>query len=332
MSCEAGDGVCQKCQGLDEKGGVHNIGINVGVRAAQAMTEPLTQFALSAKHGGQTARDSRIQVKGIKGFRQIIESPQQFMNKAALAQLEGRVDRITPAPQGGNYVVIGGQQHYVTPNLRVIVRVGATVQPGDALSEGIPKPDEIVRLKGLGAGRQYMVDTLSDLYRRQGSELDQRHFELLARGELNYVRVLKDASHNFIPGDIVNYNILRSELKKGTKTMPLEEALGETLGQAYLHFYVGTRVTKQMQDYLKQKGIKEVLIAPRAPEVEFVMKPATRAPLLHPDWMARLAHRSLKSTIMQASHYGETSNIHGTNPIPAYVAGVEFGQGEKGRY
>jgi hypothetical protein len=114
--------------------------------------------------------------------------------------------------------------------------------------------------------------------------------------------------------------------------MPLEEALGETLGQAYLHFYVGTRVTKQIQDYLKQKGIKEVLIAPRAPEVEFVMKPATRAPLLHPDWMARLAHRSLKSTIMQASHYGETSNIHGTNPIPAYVAGVEFGQGEKGRY
>jgi hypothetical protein len=254
------------------------------------------------------------------------------MNKATLAQIEGTVERITPAPQGGNYVVINGQQHYVTPTLDVTVLVVARVQPGDALSEGVPKPDEVVRLKGLGAGRQYMVDTLGELYKNQGKELDQRHFELLARGELNFVKILKDPSRNFIPGDVVNYNVLRSELKKGTKTMAVDEALGETLGKAYFHFYVGTRVTQQVADYLKQNGVKEVLIAPRAPEVEFVMKPATRAPLLHPDWMARLSHRNLKTTLMQASHFGESSDIHGTHPIPAYVTGVEFGQGEKGRY
>jgi DNA-directed RNA polymerase subunit beta' len=332
MTCEAGDGVCQKCQGLNEKGSIHDIGTNVGVRAAQAMAEPLTQFALSAKHGVRTLKDDRIKVKGIQGFRQIIESPQQFINKATLAQLNGTVERITVAPQGGHYVVIGGQQHYVTPNLDVIVQVGAHVQAGDAVSQGIPKPDEVVRLKGLGTGRQYMVDTLSGLYKDQGRELDQRHFELLAKGELNYVRVMKDPSRNFIPGDVVSYNVLRNELKKGTKVMPLAEAEGETLGKAYFHFYTGTRVTPEITAYLKQQGIKEVVIAPRAPEVEFVMKPATRAPLLHPDWMARLAHRNLKTTVMQATHFGESSDIHGTHPVPAYITGVEFGEGTKGKY
>jgi DNA-directed RNA polymerase subunit beta' len=332
MTCEAGDGVCQKCQGLNEKGSTHDIGTNVGVRAAQAMAEPLTQFALGAKHGARTAKDDRIKIKGIQGLRQITESPQQFINKATLAQLNGTVERVTVAPQGGHYVFVGGQQHYVTPNLDVIVKVGSPVQAGDALSQGIPKPDEVVRLKGLGVGRQYIVDSLVGLYKDQGRELDQRHFELLAKGELNYVRVLKDPSRNFIPGDVVSYNVLRNELKKGTKVMPVGEADGETLGQAYFHFYSGTRVTPQIQAYLKQQGIKEVVIAPRAPEVEFIMKAATRAPLLNPDWMARLAHRNLKTTVMHATHFGESSDIHGTHPVPAYITGVEFGQGPKGKY
>jgi DNA-directed RNA polymerase subunit beta' len=332
MTCEAGDGVCQKCQGLNEKGSTHDIGTNVGVRAAQAMAEPLTQFALGAKHGARTAKDERIVVRGIQGFRQITESPQQFINKAVLSQLNGKVERITPAPQGGYYVVVNGQSHYVTPNLLVTVKVGDVVHAGDTLSQGIPKPDEVVRLKGLGVGRQYLVDTLVGLYKDQGKELDPRHFELLAKGELNYVRILKDPSRNFIPGDVVSYNVLRKELKQGTKIVPVDDADGETLGKAYFHFYVGMRVTPQIQAYLKQQGIKEVIIAPRAPEVEFVMKAATRAPLLNPDWMARLSHRNLKTTVMQATHFGESSDIHGVHPVPAYIMGTEFGQGSQGRY
>jgi hypothetical protein len=40
----------------------------------------------------------------------------------------------------------------------------------------------------------------------------------------------------------------------------------------------------------------------------------------------------LKTTLQQAAHFGEVTDIHGTHPVPAYVFGVEFGQGEKGRY
>ena len=107
---------------------------------------------------------------------------------------------------------------------------------------------------------------------------------------------------------------------------------GRILGKEHLHFSAGTRVTPAVERALRNEKIKDVIIAPRAPEVEFVMKPATRAPLLNPDWMARLAHRNLKTTLQQAAHFGDVTNIHGTNPIPAYVFGVEFGQGEEGRY
>lgn len=331
MTCEAGDGVCQKCQGLDEKGNIQQIGTNVGVRAAQAMSEPLTQFALNAKHG-RTLKADKTQVHGVQGFRQIIESPQQFINKATLAEVDGKVTKIEKAPQGGHFVYVGDQQHYVTPIMGVIVNKGQTVEHGDALSEGIPKPDELVRHKGIGVGRLYMVNSLKNIYANQGQNLDQRHFELLARGGLNHVRILNDHSKNFIKGDIVSYNNLRGALGHDTKTVDTKDALGETLGKEYYQFAAGMRVTPTMIEFLKKQKVKELVVSPRAPEVEFIMKSSTMAPRMHSDWLARMAHQGLKTTMQQAAHTGEKSNLHGTHPVPAYTYGAEFGMGEKGRY
>lgn len=332
MTCETSDGVCQKCQGLDEKGNNHTIGVNVGVRAAQAMSEPLTQFALNAKHGGRTLESDKSQVHGIAGFRQIIETPRQFVNKATLAARDGKVSAISKAPQGGHYVNVDKTQHYVIPDLRVTVKKGDTVEAGDKLSEGIPKPDEVVHHKGISAGRLYMVNTLKKLYQGQGKDLDQRHFELLAKSGLNHVRILEDPSRHFIKGDTVGYNALRADLSKRVRQVSIDDALGETLGKEYTPFSVGMRVTSRMAQDLKRQGIKQVFIAPRAPSVEFVMKSATNVPKLHPDWMARLAHQGLKNTILHAAHTGQKADLHGTHPVPAYAHGVEFGQGESGRY
>jgi len=332
MTCEAGDGVCQKCQGLDEKGNVHEVGTNVGVRAAQAISGPLTQFALDAKHGTRTTKGERKKIGGLVGFRQIIESPRQFINKATLASVPGKVAKIETAPQGGHFVFVDKEKHYIGPHLDVVVKKDQVLEAGDILSEGIPKPDEVVKYKGLGAGRLYMVNTLKDLYRNQGRDLDQRHFELLARGELDYAQIREDPSNTFLKGDIISYNQLRSAVGSDTKEVPLSEALGQTLGKDYFHFSTGLRVTPEVVRFLRKEGVKTVLIAPRAPKVDFVMKAATRAPLLNPDWMARLAHRNLKATLLQAAHYGDKSDVRGVHPVPAYVMGVDFGKGEEGRY
>jgi DNA-directed RNA polymerase subunit beta' len=332
MTCEADDGVCQKCQGLDEKGNIQELGVNVGVRAASAMAEPLAQFALDAKHGVRTAKGDRARLQGVSGFRQIIESPKQFMNKATLADVDGKVTRVEKAPQGGTYVNIDQTQHFVAPNFGVVVKRGDTVERGDRLSEGIPKPDEVVRHKGLGAGRLYLVNSLRDLYSSQGKDLDQRHFEILAKNELNHVRILDDPGNQFIKGDVVSYNKLRATLANSAKEIPVNTSLGETLGKPYFHFSAGQRITPSVLHYLKKEKVKTVAIASRAPEVEFLMKPASRAPLLNPDWMARLAHRNLKATVQEAAHFGDVSNLHGTHPVPAYAYGVDFGRGEKGRY
>lgn len=334
MTCEAHHGICRKCQGLDEKGHPHAIGINVGVRSAQALAEPLTQFALNAKHGVRVLKGASKELDGLLGVRQMIEVPQSFVNKATLADRAGTVTKILAAPHGGHYVYVDAHEHYVAPHLDVMVHHDQKVEAGDTLSDGVPKPDEIVFHKGLGAGRQYLVDALHRLYKKQGVDVDKRHLEILARADLNHVKILdhSDAHPELLRGDVISYNKYKESVSHATTTRATSTADGHVLGKETLHFTVGTPLTPSILATLQKHGVKEVTVATSAPHVEFIMKPMTRNPLLNPDWLARMSHRYLKDTLLRGAHHGDATDIHSTHPVPAYAYGVEFGSGTDGRY
>jgi DNA-directed RNA polymerase subunit beta' len=332
MTCELPNGVCQRCYGLDEYGKHHGIGTNVGVRSAQAMAEPLTQFVLSAKHGVRQAGVDKAKMQGFQRLKVLLEVPQSFTNKAVLASRDGKVTKIEKAPQGGFDISIGDAEHYVPPGIDLSVALGTSVYAGDVLSAGLPMANEVVQYKGLGAGRKYIVEQMDDIFRNQGVNLDRRHFEILARSALNNVVVDHDSEGRFIPGDVVNYNALVPRLREGMKTVSLDNAEGKVLARPYLHHLAGTPVTQPMIDELKTAKIKEIEIAKKPPQLSFMMAPISRNPLLNPDWMARLGHRYLKDSLLEGVHYGQRSEIHSTSPIPAYVQGTEFGEGPGGKY
>lgn len=335
MTCQASSGVCQKCQGLSSNGKPHTVGTNVGMRAAQALAEPLTQFALDAKHGGRVNTQEKKQLRGVQGVRQMLEMPRSFLHRAVLAEKDGDITRIEKAPQGGHYIHTGGDKLYASPDLRITARVGGKVEAGDALTDGIPKPDEVVRLKGLGQGRAHLVDMLHGIYQREAGGVDRRHLETLARSVMNHVEITdtgEDDDHGFIKGDIVDYNRFNAAMSNQRKHVSINDAIGETLAGNVLHFTAGTRITPSMRDTLKARNIVSVNIATTAPQMVPVVRAASRTPLLNPDWMSRLAHRYLKESLLTGAHRGDVSDLRGTSPIPAYAAGTTFGQGEGGRY
>lgn len=334
MTCTAPQGVCQHCQGRSPAGAIHPIGTNVGMRAAQALAEPLTQFALNAKHGGRIVGvDTVKQLEGIKGVRALLEIPEAFAHKAILANRDGTVTQIDKAPQGGHYVHVGTERHYVPPAHTPTVHLNQMVYAGDLLSDGVPKPDEVVQHKGLGEGRRYLVDALADVYKRAGSEVDKRHLETLAKNLLNHVQITHAGSDAaFLRGDVVNYNRFQAALAAAPQTQPVAHALGATLASGVLHHTAGTVVTQPIADQLARHGITSVTVATQGPTAVPYMRAASRTPLLNPDWLARLAHRYLKESLLKGIHQGDVSNLHGASPVPAYVAGTEFGLGEEGQY
>jgi DNA-directed RNA polymerase subunit beta' len=337
MTCEATDGICQKCLGLNPTGKLNPLGDNVGVRASQALGEPLTQFALNAKHGVRISGADPTEIGGLTGFRAILESPTSFKNKAALAPTSGTIDAVTTAPQGGHFITLAGDKMHVAQGLDPLVKRGDKVQAGDVLSKGVPRPDEVVKLKGLGAGREYVVSQLGRIYADNGINVDRRHFEILAKSTLNHLKIEdiddKDsAEHGLVRGDIIDYNKFKNIIANSVEELPITKAEGRHLGEGVLHHLAGTKITDPLVSELRRAGVKKVKVTMRAPVVSPVMAPATRNPLLNPDWMVRLGHRYLKQSILEGAHKGQTTDIHGTHPVPGVVFSSEFGEGTQGRY
>jgi DNA-directed RNA polymerase subunit beta' len=337
MTCESGPGLCQKCAGLDSTGKLNKIGDNLGIRASQSLGEPLTQLALDAKHGVRVSGGDKAHLSGLTGFRAILESPSSFKNKAILAPITGTVDAVDTAPQGGHFITMGTDTQHVGQGLEPIVKVGDKVYAGDALSDGVPRPDEVVKHKGLGAGRDYVVESLAGIYKNSGINVDRRHFEILAKSTLNHLRIEdiddKDsAEHGLVRGDVIDYNRFRNIVASSIETLPVAKAEGKYLGEGVLHHLAGTQITAPMVKELQRANIRRVKITMNAPVVSPVMAPATRNPLLNPDWAVRLGHRYLKQTILEGAQKGQSSQVHGTHPVPGLIFSSEFGEGPAGRY
>lgn len=332
MTCEAHDGICAKCYGLNTSGNQVKIGTNVGVRSAQAISEPLTQAMLSSKHAAGITKGEAKEPRGFHGAQMLMTIPETFANAAILSDEEGVVTEIKPAPQGGHYINVNATQYYIPPDLEPLAKIGTRVEPGDRLSTGIPKPNEIMKHKGLGVGRKYYVDALHKVYKNSIRDIDKRHFEVLAKAQLSYATVDNDPTDQIIRGETIHFNTLKERLKDHTETLKLNDALGRVLADSYYEYMAGTKLTPNIVKELKEHSIDTVEVAINPIEVSFLMKPVTHAPLLHQDWMARMAHQYLGKTLKDGAAFGWKTDVHSYHPIPAFVYGTEFGRGSKGTY
>ncbi len=350
LTCELPEGICQKCYGYDEKGQFPKIGTNMGVRSAQALSEPLTQFALNAKHGVRTASRADNKLKGLKGIQAFLEFPKSFTQKALVAPNNGTIQSVNRAPQGGYNIEFspkamdggkpGGRRDkastlYVAPGLDPRVKSGQSVYAGDILTSGVPLPNDVVPYKGLGAGRVHIAAGIQDIYKNSGRVLDKRHAELLAKSQLNYVRITEDPYGPNTPGDIVPYGPLHKEFTNPERVekMALSGKLtGRILGQSVREFNAGTQLTRPIIDSLQTRGIKDVSMYNGRLKVTPIIKSLTRSPLLSPNWLAKQQHRYLRKSLTESAAVGATDTIHGLEPAPAYIFGAEFGQGAGGKY
>jgi DNA-directed RNA polymerase subunit beta' len=325
LTCLENPGVCQKCYGLNEKGQEHGLGTHVGLRSAQALAEPLTQMVLSSKHGVSLSK-GEDDIGSVEGVRQLLEIPRSFKQEAELAKTDGTVKEIITAPQGGNYIYINDMRHYAGPNLDINVKKGQKVYAGDSLTSGMVNPRDLVQHKGLGTGRNYMVNKMYDLYKSDGVDIDKRHLEILAKENLNWAKINEpDDEGNYVPGDIVNYNVLKHKLKSGSKKVKVNnDIMGDYLGDDALYFTAGTRVTPSVYKALKSHKIKEVNVTGKKPDYEPIAKPIEQIPLLSPDWVRRLGHRRLKDTLLEGAAYGHKSPITGSSPYPAMLYNPNF--------
>lgn len=312
--------------GIRERGSISPLGDNIGIAAAQALSEPLAQAQLSSKHSGGIVGAA----KGVSGFKlinQLTQVPKTFKGGAAHAQLDGRVSDIEAAPQGGNFITIGGQRHYVGTGYEPKVKRGDVVEAGDVISDGIPNPAEIVRHKGIGEGRRYFVDSFRSAYKESGLPHHRRNIEIMARGLIDHVKMNEEHGH-YVPGDVVPYSRLEHmyQPREGNQTLPLNRANDMYLEKPVLHYSIGTKIRPSVTKSLNEFGINNVTVHKDPPPFEPEMIRGMENLSHDPDWMVRFLGSYQEKNLLRGVHRGAVSDEKGTSYVPPLARTVDFGK------
>ena len=289
-TCMAPDGVCQKCYGLDENGQDVEMGRNVGVVSAQAITEPLTQMQMRTFHTGSVlqpgGRDSSQGLRG--GFErvaEILEMHHHVRGKATIAEVGGTVSGLKKSSAGGWNLSVGGREHFIDPGRMPVVKNGDKVKNGDRLSDGNIKPQELLQYKGPEAVKDYLVHALDSEYQSQGIKVNKKIFETAVRPLINNAQVMEPGKSKYIPGDFATISAIE-------------------------RFNEG----KDKDDQVKYEPL---------------VKGVNTFPHQSKDWLHRLNYTRLKESLTQGAAEGWKSDIM-KSPVGSYAYGIFFGKdGEK---
>lgn len=325
MTCQAKDGVCQKCYGLDSRGKLPEIGENVGVIAAQSASEVLTQMILGTKHDAKSG-------KSVNPFDQtsnLLINQEKFPDKATIAEANGEVTHVETTSLGDARVHVSGKEYFIPNSQDVIVGEGQKIKIGQPLSTGTVNPRELVALRGLGEGRRYMSNKLSEIY---GGGLDPRHFDLIAKNLIKYVKVRDAGETGYLPGQVVSVNRIQDDLQKDQELLPIERAAGKQLARPVLELTPGTVLDTNHLQYLNKHGVTDVHTSRSGLVVDPLVPGIKTVKLNDTNWLSRLAFKQIGKTLSEAAATGMESPATSTDPIAPYILGGAFGEGQNGKY
>jgi DNA-directed RNA polymerase subunit beta' len=106
----------------------------------------------------------------------------------------------------------GKEHEYLIPKGRhITVFEGETVEQGEVIVDGAPVSADILRLLGVEALANYIVDEVQDVYRLQGVKINDKHIEVIVRQMLRKVRIDDAGDTTFLPGEQVERSRLLEE-------------------------------------------------------------------------------------------------------------------------
>ena len=124
---------------------------------------------------------------------------------AILAEVSGTVS-FGKETKGKQRLIITdehSEQHEIlVPKWRhILVFEGEHVERGETIVDGMPNPADILRLLGVSALANYIVNEVQEVYRLQGVKINDKHIEVIVRQMLRKAEVLDSGGTRLLRGE-----------------------------------------------------------------------------------------------------------------------------------
>ncbi|GAJ29499.1 DNA-directed RNA polymerase subunit beta' [Acidomonas methanolica] len=174
---------------------------------------------------------------------------------AIIAETDGRIE-IGKDYKSKRCIIVkndetGEETQYLIPKGKhVSVQEGDFVQKGDPLVDGPRVPHDILKVMGVEALSDYLVNEIQDVYRLQGVKINDKHIEVIVRQMLQKMEVLDPGDTTYLIGETVDRIEFETE---NAKRLAADErpALGMPVLQGI------TKASLQTQSFISAASFQE---------------------------------------------------------------------------
>ncbi|NDJ76251.1 MAG: hypothetical protein GYB65_08320 [Chloroflexi bacterium] len=102
------------------------------------------------------------------------------------------------------------RDYEIPQNARLLdgVEDGIEVKAGQQLTEGSKNPHRILRILGMEAAQHYLLNEVQKVYRNQGVNIADKHFEVVIRKMMSKVQITRSGDSELLPGELIDKLIL----------------------------------------------------------------------------------------------------------------------------
>jgi DNA-directed RNA polymerase subunit beta' len=125
-----------------------------------------------------------------------------------VAENAGRV-RIEENKVIVSYDLTEEEDYEIPSNARLLVKDGDKVEPGQPLTEGSLSPHTILRIQGRRVCQVYLLNEVQKVYRSQGQNIKDKHFEVITRKMMSKVEITRPGDTDYLPGDLIDFLSLK---------------------------------------------------------------------------------------------------------------------------
>ena len=129
---------------------------------------------------------------------------------AIISESEGRVEFGKDYKNKRRIIVVPSNnkeeptEYLVPKGKHISVQEGDYVEIGDSLMDGNPVPHDILRVLGVEALAQYLINEIQDVYRLQGVKINDKHIEVIVRQMLQKVEIVNGGGTTFLIGELID--------------------------------------------------------------------------------------------------------------------------------
>jgi DNA-directed RNA polymerase subunit beta' len=119
------------------------------------------------------------------------------------AQHNGRV-RLEGHKVIVSYELRESEDYEIPSTSRLLIQDGVHVVAGQPLTEGSLNPHTILRINGRDGCQMYLLSEIQKVYRAQGQNINDKHFEVIIRKMIGKVQVTRPGDSHYLPLDFVD--------------------------------------------------------------------------------------------------------------------------------